>query len=341
MRTGLVRGGVVSALFLFCTWTVSGQNSTMLDEKIHVAGKAGGDSVPDWMRSLDDMNGQEIRALAAVLSGGYFAGRGTGSSGFNGAAEWVAMEMRKRGLVPVSPDGSYYQHFKVSNDEIRRRVYGDIAGSDSSSTMNVVGIRPGVEDSVHREYVVLTAHLDHLGAKGDTIFPGANDNASGVAVMLRVAQHLQTSNTRLKRSVIFVAFSGEEVGLKGSEFFVRNPLVPLHRIKALINLDLVGSGRDGFMFQGSEKWPYHESAMSEINREYFGFEMKTRPNSPNSDHYYFNAAGVPAFFIYAYNGTIPYHSPDDTADKLDAGVLENVAKLVLVAVVTFANSDEY
>ena len=136
--------------------------------------------------------------------------------------------------------------------------------------------------------------------------------------------------------MIFIAFAGEEVGLNGSAYFVTHAPIDLKKIKLLINLDLVGSGKQGLMVQGVDG---HESEFSEIrqiNQKYFQFELGTRLNSPNSDQYYFHLLGVPAFFMYAYNGTIPYHSPGDTADKIDPAVVENVAKFVLMNVWNFA-----
>lgn len=318
---------------LFCCAGVAGQTAVPLNRPVEWS-----DTTSLLMTLAGRLAGPDLLTTVRILSDDTMQGRAAGSDGYNRAAVWVAGRFRRNGLFPLLADSTFFQHFPMDNKELRSRVHGPVPDTDSSATMNVIGYVPGADDSLRQRFVVVTAHLDHIGAEGDTVFHGANDNASGVAVLIGVADALASTSAVFRRSVVFMAFSGEEVGLKGSEFFVRHPWIPLDRIDLLINLDLVGSGSQGFMLQGSERWPAHEKQISDINKKHFGFEMSTRVNSPNSDHYHFNAAGVPAFFVYAYQGTSPYHSPGDTADRLDPMVLENIAKLVLLIVGHFADS---
>ncbi|MBL7996559.1 M28 family peptidase [bacterium] len=281
------------------------------------------------LQLVDHVSGKDIRSLIDTLASDSFEGRATGSIGFDKAAHFVAQHFEQSGVIPLG--NSYFQKFKIESRTVKSKVFIQNTPSDSIETMNVIGVKPGTTNP--DEYVLVTAHLDHLGKTLDSIYPGANDNASGVAVMMTVAEILKNVNT--SRSVVFIAFTGEEVGLMGSAFFVTHPPIDLKKIKFMINLDLVGSGSNGIMVQGVDGHDTELAEIKRINQTYFQFEIGTRPNSPNSDQYYFHLLGVPAFFLYAYNGTMPYHSPGDTAEKIDAAVVENVAKFVLMNVWNF------
>ena len=319
-------GGILSAFFfVFMPVLIVGQHR-MVDEKTTI-------DLPDPIskRSLAKLSGENILHDIIVLASDSMEGRATGSAGYARAASFVRDRYIQYGLLPFGD--SYYQQFKLAWSDVKSTVHLSESHADSVETMNVMAFKKG--SSLTDEVVVLTAHLDHLGRSGDTIFHGANDNASGVAVLLAVAQALQSIET--KRTILFVAFSGEEVGLKGSEFFVGHAPIPLNRIRWALNLDLVGSGRDGLMVQGVDGHDRQWERVKQINEKYFHFELKTRPNSPNSDQYFLHRSGVPAFFIYAYNGTSPYHHPDDLPSRLDKTVLENLAKFVFIACLQFAN----
>jgi Zn-dependent M28 family amino/carboxypeptidase len=283
---------------------------------------------------VDSVRAKNILPIIYTLASDSLEGRATGSTGFIKAANFVQRHFEQSGLRPIG--GSYFQKFKFDTKTVRSRVHLEETASDSVETMNVIGLKEGT--LLRDEYVVITAHLDHLGKKLDSIYYGANDNASGVAVMMTVAQALKNVST--ERSVVFIAFTGEEVGLNGSAYFVTHAPIDLKKIKLLINLDLVGSGKNGLMVQGVDGNESEFSDIKKINQKYFQFELGSRPNSPNSDQYYFHLLGVSAFFMYAYNGTIPYHSPGDTADKIDPTVVENVAKFVLMNVWNASNASK-
>lgn len=331
----LINGGLVSAVIFFILFSavqIQGQTRKLDQALPSLTGIQPADSLfeKNILESTDRISGVDIRKHIAVLASDSFEGRATGSSGYEKAANYVSRHFEQNGIVSEGP--SYFQKFKIDSKTVKSKVHLQNSANDSVETMNVIGIKKGT--LYPDEFVVLTAHLDHLGKKQDSVYYGANDNASGVAVMMAVVQALKDIPT--KRSIIFIAFTGEEVGLIGSAYFVTHPPIDLKRIRFMINLDLVGSGTNGIMVQGING---HEDAFSEvqkINQKYFQFELGTRPNSPNSDQYYFHILGVPAFFMYAYNGTMPYHSPGDTADKIDSVVIENVAKFVLMSVWRFA-----
>jgi aminopeptidase YwaD len=179
---------------------------------------------------------------------------------------------------------------------------------------NVCGFVRGTEkpDSI----LVITAHYDHLGSMGDaTYFPGANDNASGVALLISLAKHYAVNP--LKYSVVFIAFGGEEAGLRGSEYFVQNPLFPIKNIRFLTNLDLTGTGEEGITAVNASVFKQEFGLLSEINNQknYF-VKIKSRGKAANSDHYWFTEQGVPSFFIYAMGGIQAYHDVFDRAETL-------------------------
>ncbi len=184
----------------------------------------------------------------------------------------------------------------------------------SIETKNVAALLPGTEQPDH--FLVVTAHYDHVGQLGpDLYFPGANDNASGVALMLSLARYF--AKQPLRRSLLFVAFSGEEQGLIGSRFMVEHPPAPLASIDFLLNLDMVASGQDGVMAVGGADFPDAFALLLEADSSAGVGRIGKRPNAPNSDHYPFLMAGVPGFFLYTNRGTQPYHSVDDVPATLE------------------------
>jgi aminopeptidase YwaD len=183
------------------------------------------------------------------------------------------------------------------------------------NSQNVIGYIPG---SSHPDsLIVITAHYDHLGKMGDIYFPGANDNASGVSMMMELAHYYKEKQVYSKYTIVFIAFTAEEAGLIGSHFFVENPLFPLNKIKFLINLDLVGTGDDGITVVNGSIYNKEFEALTSINsnKNYFN-TIKKRGEAANSDHYFFHKKGVRSFFIYTLGGTTAYHDIYDVPSSL-------------------------
>ncbi len=183
-------------------------------------------------------------------------------------------------------------------------------------TQNVCACIPGTE--VPDSMVVIGAHYDHLGQMGDEVmFPGCHDNASGVATMLDMAHYFKEHP--LRYTTVFVAFSGEEAGMMGSFFFVRDSLFDFSKLKLMLNLDLLCGGDDGFMVVNAqaENTKAFYSSLVELNRKRpMVKEIKSRPNAANSDHYPFARKGMPAVFVYTLGGkTGGYHAPSDTPEN--------------------------
>lgn len=175
--------------------------------------------------------------------------------------------------------------------------------------------------------IVITAHYDHLGGMGsETFFPGANDNGSGVSFLLSLAKHYAKNPP--KYTIAFICFAGEEAGILGSKYFTENPLMPLEKIRFLINVDMVGTGETGATVVNATQYPKEFKLLTELNETgKFLVKINPRGKAANSDHYFFTEKGVPAFFIYTQGGVSAYHDVFDQPETLPFTVYENLFKL--------------
>jgi len=211
--------------------------------------------------------------------------------------------------------------FEILSDVIDEKVTSLSAIINSQwlqglSTQNVIGYLPGTvyPDS----FIVFSAHYDHLGAMGpDVYIPGANDNASGIAMLLNLAHFFAQEDQRLPYSVVFIAFGGEELGLMGSKYFTEHPLFPLDHIRFLINMDMVGTGSEGITVVNGRVYKKAYQRLIAINEQrHYLPSIKARGKAANSDHYFFTESGVPAFFIYTRGGIKAYHDIYDRPETL-------------------------
>lgn len=191
---------------------------------------------------------------------------------------------------------------------------------------NVMACVPGeVKDS----FIVFSAHYDHLGMMGDTTyFPGASDNASGVAMMLYLAKHFAKNPQHY--TIVFIAFAGEEAALMGSEFFVKNPMIPLANIKFLTNIDIMGDATNGVTVVNATTFPTQFGLLKLLNEKgRYVPKINSRGKAANSDHYYFTEAGVPSFFIYSDGGPGYYHDVHDRALELSMNHVVDFGQLMI------------
>lgn len=202
------------------------------------------------------------------------------------------------------------------------------------STQNVLGYIPSKRKCKRDKFFVFTAHYDHLGMMGQTAtFNGANDNASGVAMMLTLMKYF--SEHKPKYSVLFIGFGGEEAGLIGSQYYVKYPVVPLEKMKFLLNVDLMGTGYEGIQVVNSTEHPKEFETLKKINqKENLIKAIKPRGKAANSDHYWFEEAGVPSFFMYTLGGVTYYHDVLDRPETLPLTEFDDLHKLI----VEFVNS---
>jgi hypothetical protein len=181
---------------------------------------------------------------------------------------------------------------------------------------NVAGYIKGTE--YQDSFIVICGHYDHLGRMGSNVyFPGANDNASGIAMIFDMIDFF--AKNPQPYSIAFICFAAEEAGLVGSYHWVKHSeeLLPLRKIKFLINLDLMGSGDEGVMAVNGAVFKEEYAVLDAINkREALLPEVKARGKAANSDHYFFTEAGVHAFFFYLMGKYSHYHDIDDNALNL-------------------------
>lgn len=221
---------------------------------------------------------------------------------------------------------------------------------------NVIAFIPGSE--FKDEYVVFSAHYDHLGKDGSTIYYGADDDGSGTVAVLEIAQafvQAYKDGKGPKRNVLFINFSGEEKGLLGSEYFSQHPIVPLNQIVSDLNIDMIGRLDDKHKDNpnytyiiGSDKLSSELHTINENNNKTFTkIELDytfNRPNDPNkfyyrSDHYNFAKKNIPVIFFFT-GVHADYHSPTDTVDKINFNKMEKITRLVFCTGWELANREK-
>jgi hypothetical protein len=231
--------------------------------------------------------------------------------------------------APVQSDFSVIQIDKKAIDGNPESVIVNIENDfvKKFKASNVCGIVPGKTkpDSI----IFITAHYDHLGGMGkDTYFPGANDNASGVSLLMNLAKFYAVHPQSY--SIGFILFAGEEIGLEGSKYFTENPLVDLKHIRFLINTDLAGTGEEGITVVNATEFPKEFEWLKKINEENkLLAAVNARGKAANSDHYFFSEKGVPAFFFYTLGGIKAYHDIFDKAVTLPLNEHEDLFKLLI------------
>ncbi len=202
--------------------------------------------------------------------------------------------------------------FKPGAQKVEFRLDAELMPGYQSQ--NVIGYFRGTQRP--EAFITFTAHYDHLGGLGkNTYFPGANDNASGISLLLELAAHYQQNPPPF--SVAFMAFGGEEAGLVGSRYYVEHPLFPLRQIRFLLNLDLTGTGDEGIGVVNATVYEKEYAVFRQISTEKDYFKRIVRRGSAaNSDHYFFGQAGIKAFFVYTLGGISAYHDVNDRAATL-------------------------
>ena len=231
------------------------------------------------------------------------------------------------------------------------------ADDERSTTRNIVAVLEGRDPRLKDEYVALGAHYDHLGvagtpnAQGDTIFNGADDDGSGTVGILAVAEAMVRHPVRPRRSLIFVWHTGEEQGLWGARYFTEHPTVPIDRIVAQLNVDMIGRGRepgearggplaltdrDSIYVVGSRRLsPAFGALVERTNRRYLGLRYDYSLDDPSdpaqiyqrSDHYQYARQGIPiAFFFTGIHED--YHGLDDEIDRIDFTKMRRIVQTI-------------
>jgi Peptidase family M28 len=272
-----------------------------------------------------------LRAHVATLASPGFAGRRGGQEGGRKAAEYLAAAFRRLELEPLF-DGRYTQ-------EIVDGLTGEVLGRNVGARL--LGSDPALRD----EWIIVSAHFDHLGVRGGVLYPGADDNASGVAMLLEVARCLAEAPERPRRSLMFIGFDLEEIGLWGSRYFVAHAPVPLERVALFVTADMIGRSLGGvcdpYVFimgtehaPGLRPWVERAAADGTLKLGLLGTDMV----GTRSDYGPFRARKVP--FLFLSTGENPcYHTPRDVPETLDYPKLQAISRLILVIVDRAATAD--
>lgn len=283
----------------------------------------------------------EIKDHILFLASEKNAGRYPGTKANRKVVKYIIKDFKKQGLLPL--EKGYKQNFKA-----KLRVEKGESEKPLAKTSNVVAYLEGNDPILKNEYIILGAHYDHLGMGGpgsksdqkNTIHYGADDNASGTAALLEIAEKVASNKQDLKRSIIFIAFGAEEQGLLGSQYFIDNPLVPLSQIKLMINMDMVGRLNEAnhVYMNGAGTFPNGVSFMQNLG-ESLNLTPVVHPGSVGgSDHVSFFKAGMSVLGIHT--GAHPqYHTHEDTVDLINIPGEKQVSEYIYKALMEFAGTD--
>jgi len=271
----------------------------------------------------------ELKRHVDVLASSAFEGREAGSRGGRAASTYLVEQLRRHQLQPAGEDGGFYQ-------------------SLSNSYRNVLAMVEGSDPKLKDEFILVCAHYDHVGYGSSRtslgpiglIHHGADDNASGTASLLEVAEALTRLSPGPRRSVLLAFFDGEEQGLIGSEHFATNPTVPLEKIKLMINLDMIGRLTDNTLTVfGTRSSPGLRRLVSEANLE-AGLTLNfTRELKKNSDHHTFFSRNIPILMLHTgLHGD--YHRPSDTPEKIDSAGIHRVSQLLFRMIDDLGNAPQ-
>jgi hypothetical protein len=275
------------------------------------------------------IDSERLMATLTTLADPKWEGRAAGSPGGLAARAWIVERFKAIGLPPVG--GAYVHPFTYARMTVTGKQEGEAA--------NVLGMCVGTDPKL--PYFVVSAHYDHLGVRDGQVYPGADDNASGVAVILEIAAFCQKSPFR--HSIVFAAFDAEERGLQGARAFLVKPPVPQDRIALNVNLDMVSRNDQREIFvSGTYHYPDLKAPLEAVARRapitvLFGHDKPVaiaggvEDWTNQSDHGPFHAAKIP-FVYFGVEDHPDYHKPTDTADKINRGFFVDVAEMILDSV---------
>jgi len=286
----------------------------------------------------------ELKDAVYFLSSDEFQGRKTGELGYDKATKYLKDYYEKESIPsPLGKD--YYQNIPES-----------FFFNNKGNSQNVLSYIKGTE--FPEEVVIISAHVDHLGTKNNMIYNGADDNGSGTAAVMEIAQAFKMAEQdgfAPKRSILFLHLTGEEEGLEGSRFYVSHPVFSLENTIANLNIDMIGrvdeihkANSDYIYLIGSDRLSTELHYISEAaNNEFTQLNLDYIYNGENdansfysrSDQYNFAEKNIPIIFYFS-GVHEDYHQPTDTADKLNYPLLEKRAKLIFTTTWYLANLEK-
>jgi hypothetical protein len=316
----------------------------------------------------------DVRRILSALADDSMEGRASGTPGAQRAARYIGGEMKKIGLEPLG-DSGFFQRVPISVDTVRQTTRRMRDPKDSTKVIavpidgpprisvrprlragfaeieslpprrrppavNVIGVIRGSDPALRKEYVLVDGHYDHLGigrpVNGDSIYNGADDDASGVTAVLAIARQMM-AGPKPKRTVVFAAMIGEEVGLLGTNWYIAHPAIPLEDMAANLEIEMIGRP-DSLAGGVGRAWltGYERSTMGdELAASGIPIVPDRRPDQhffERSDNIAFARRGIPAHTLSTFNLHADYHQPSDDITKIDfahmAGVINAGARAV-------------
>lgn len=268
--------------------------------------------------ALNSITSADMQRHVEVLANDTFEGREAGSRGGRAAGVYLGREFRRLGLDGGSTDGGYYQSF-------------------GAQYRNLLGVVEGSDPQLKSEFIVVSAHYDHVGygtyqnSYGPTgfIHNGADDNASGTAGILEVVEAIMQLENHPRRSILFALWDGEEKGLLGSKHWLAKPTIPLDQVRLMINMDMIGRLRnDRLEVSGTRSGSGLRQLVAMHNRRTGLMLDFTWKVDDNSDHYPFFERGIP--IIMLHTGLHPqYHRPSDDANLINSEGMQRIGRLLL------------
>ena len=285
----------------------------------------------------DAISVETLQRHTQALSSDALEGRGAGYPGEQQAADYIAAEFKRIGLVPAGDARGYFQEFSF-------HAFHPVKPWEVLRSRNVIGRIEGADPALKNEVVVIGAHYDGQGRTGqadpyrvtapgdaseDQIWNSANDNAASVAAVIEIARAIKQGGMAPSRSVVFIAFGAEEHGMLGSIHYVTHPVAPLADHVAMINVEKIGRAADkGFNSVGNATSAVWADVLKAAQQQAAVPITTTNPFAvPDSDHYPFAASRVPAIMFYVSTG-LDGHLRSDTADRIDFTRVAQAARMV-------------
>jgi hypothetical protein len=272
-------------------------------------------TVEDAIASITE---KDIRADLTYLASDELQGRKAGSTGDQKAMDYVVGKFKQFDLE--GKNGEYTQPFTTGG----------------TNTANLIGILPGNDPTLKDQVIVVGGHHDHVGVQQFQIYNGADDNASGVSVVIAVAKAISKFKGKLKRTVVLMSFGAEELGILGSKYYCDNPWFPMNKTVFMINLDMVGHAKDNKLTASTES-QVAQGLLTEICKKYTICNAVAAPEG--SDHDSFADKGVP-YHVFHTDLHDCYHEACDKIDTIDMPGVTDVAKITFELTYRLANADQ-
>ena len=278
-----------------------------------------------YQAGRDSIVAQEMFQTVNDLASPKFEGREAGTTGGRAAGDYLVEQFRKLPLMPAGERQGYFQPFGYNY-------------------RNILALLPGSDPALKDQTIVVGAHYDHLGHgrprdnnPPGTIYPGADDNASGTAGVLALARTFSSMPIAPRRSILFLCFDGEEKGLLGSKHWTAEPTLPLARVKFMLNLDMIGALRADRVLVFGTRTATGLRRMASMSNQDGGMTLDfSWLMQANADHYSFYERGIPTLFLHT-DLHQRYHKPTDVAAKINREGMERVGRLAFAILYAMAD----